>query len=481
LFTVDEPQFNHNAGTVAFGPDGLLYFSLGDGGGANDSLDDPNLPHGPIGNGQNIDTPLGAILRIDVDSPPDPGLPYAIPPDNPFVGVPGLDEIYAFGFRNPYRFSFDDGPGGDGALFVGDVGQDLFEEIDVVSKGGNYGWAIREGLHCFDPFNPTMPPASCASVGPVLGDPLLDPVLEYDHSLGTAVIGGFVYRGSAYPPLAGRYVFGDFSRDFGPTGQLFYTDLTGPDAFRLRRFRIAPDLAPLGLAVKGLGEDEEGELYVLASPDVGPAGSGGMVLKITPPRPGIELVSSRYLAVVPPPGPEPFALLVSADCPGGPVGAVATPDPSTRIAVLTDPGQAVFQTAVMWGNPVAVTGVGVTPDTPYRIQTVWTGPAGQKLSPPTVARTSGWGDVVGSFNGTDWNPPDGSVDIVTDALALIESFRQGALAPPLYRVDLVGAGPSGVDCLPDGGIDITIDAVAVVDAFRGRSYTLSTGCATACP
>ncbi len=153
LFSIDEPQFNHNAGHVAFGPDGYLYFSLGDGGGAHDGLADSPPSRGPEGNGQNRETALGSLLRIDVDG----ASPYAIPPDNPFVSGPGLDEIFAYGFRNPYRFSFDDDKND---LFVADVGQALFEEIDIVAKGGNYGWVIREGFHCFDPFNPSVPRAA---------------------------------------------------------------------------------------------------------------------------------------------------------------------------------------------------------------------------------------------------------------------------------------------------------------------------------
>jgi glucose/arabinose dehydrogenase len=277
LFEIDEPEFNHNAGGVAFGPDGFLYFSLGDGGGANDGLDLAGLPHGPTGNGQNKDTALGALLRIDVDGTPDPGLEYRIP-DNPFVGTAGVDEIYAFGLRNPFAFSFDDGPGGDGALYVADVGQDLFEELDVVVKGGNYGWVIREGFHCFDPLNPTTPPVSCATTG-ATGEPLLDPVLEYDHGVGLSMIGGFVYRGSAMPGLQGHYVFGDFSMTFAPDGQLFFTPVTGPGAFERQDILVGPSGDPFAHFVKGFGEDEEGELYVLASTALGPTGNTGVAFK----------------------------------------------------------------------------------------------------------------------------------------------------------------------------------------------------------
>ena len=272
LFSVDEPQFNHDSGGIAFGPDGFLYFTVGDGGGAHDGLADDPPSHGPIGNGQDIFTVLGSILRIDVDS----GAPYAIPPDNPFVGLPGEDEIYAYGLRNPYRFSFDRE---DGRLFLGDVGQNLFEEVDVVEKGGNYGWVIREGFHCFDPFDPTNPPATCATTGPS-GEPLLDPVAEYDHGDGIAIVGGFVYRGTRFHELAGKYVFGDFSRGFFPgNGRLFYLDADG-DLSRVLELRLGDMNQPLGAYLLGLGEDEDGELYVTTSDNLGPAGATGRVLHI---------------------------------------------------------------------------------------------------------------------------------------------------------------------------------------------------------
>ena len=319
LFTVDEPQFNHDAGDVAFGPDGFLYFSLGDGGGAHDGLADSPPSHGPIGNGQNIDTPLGAMLRINVDRvtvchkgrntiqvgapataahlshgdslgacSDEAGTPiYGIPPTNPFAKGPGLDEIYAYGLRNPYKFSFDDGPGGDGALYLGDVGQNLFEEVNIVERGGNYGWVIREGLHCFDPFDPTNPPATCRDTGPS-GEPLLDPIFEYAHpgtgftpEGGITVIGGFVYRGSESPSLEGKYIFGDFAQEFVvPSGSLFFlADPTGADP-GFEQFQIGLEDRPYGLFLKGFGEDEAGEVYACGSTALAPTGNTGVCQRI---------------------------------------------------------------------------------------------------------------------------------------------------------------------------------------------------------
>lgn len=271
LFRVNKPQFNHNGGHVEFGPDGMLYFGLGDGGGANDGLNTNPPNHGPIGNGQNIDVPLGKMLRIDVDA----GSPYAIPADNPFVGTNGLDEIYAWGFRNPYAFSFDSRPGGDGSLIVADVGQNLFEEIDIVHAGGNYGWVIREGSHCFDPFAPTVPPADCDHDG------MIDPIADYSHAEGgISITGGFVYRGTRNPRLVGKYVFGDFSAAFNqPLGRLYYLDEAIAGAV-IKEFSIAPNNRPYGLFLKGFGQDEAGEIYVCGSSTLGPFGTGGVVQKL---------------------------------------------------------------------------------------------------------------------------------------------------------------------------------------------------------
>ncbi|MDP8929410.1 MAG: PQQ-dependent sugar dehydrogenase, partial [Actinomycetota bacterium] len=196
LLTVDQPQYNHNGGWLGFGPDGYLYLGFGDGGNA----DDVGEGHAPEGNGQAPGRLLGKILRIGVN-----GDPYTFPEDNPFVGQEGWrPEIYALGFRNPWRCSFD--TAGARALFCGDVGQNAFEEVSIVEKGGNYGWRRKEGRHCFDPANADAHPESCPD------DDLIDPIIEYENCtartpcLGRSVIGGDVYRGAAIPDLRGRYV-----------------------------------------------------------------------------------------------------------------------------------------------------------------------------------------------------------------------------------------------------------------------------------
>ena len=280
LFSVDEPEFNHNAGSLAFGPDGYLYFGLGDGGGAHDGLAQMPPRHGPLGHGQDVTTPLGAILRIDVDSTPAMGASYVVPASNPFVGGAGLDEIYAYGLRNPYRFAFDDGPGGTGKLLCGDVGQGLFEELNDVVAGGNYGWARREAFACFDPLAPSSPPATCATTGPS-GEPLLDPVLAYDHTVGVSIVAGCVYRGTAVPALAGQYVFGDWASDFGtPKGRLMICSITGVHAWLRRDVLVGPGTTDLPGALMAIGRDEAGELYVCTSGALSPASTSGGVYRV---------------------------------------------------------------------------------------------------------------------------------------------------------------------------------------------------------
>jgi len=245
LLTVAQPQTNHNGGHLAFGPDGYLYIALGDGGGGGD--DEPG--HGTIGNGQSTDTLLGKLLRLDVDA----GTPYGIPPDNPFVGQAGLDEIYAYGLRNPWRFSFDRATG---RLFCADVGQGAREEIDLIENGGNYGWRRMEGTLCFNPST------NCQT-----GDLIL-PIAEYAHSGGRcSITGGYVYRGRAYPALTGLYFYGDYC-----TGEIWTLKEIGLNLWEPRLMLNSPH------SISSFGEDEQGELYVC---DL----SGGTVMSIVGPEP----------------------------------------------------------------------------------------------------------------------------------------------------------------------------------------------------
>jgi glucose/arabinose dehydrogenase len=298
LLQVDEPQFNHNAGTVAFGPDGFLYISLGDGGGADDvglgHVEDWYEPNAG-GNGQDIQANLlGSILRIDVDA----GDRYGIPADNPFAATPGCadgcDEIFAYGFRNPYRFSFDQG--GAHRLFAGDAGQNLWEEVSIVDSGGNYGWNVKEGIHCFDTENPDVSPSVCPdAVGeghPRAGDPLIDPVIEYPNhhqpgGLGATVVGGFVYRGDLLRQLTGRYVFGDWSREFEePDGTLFAASSRKKGLWLMQELRIATELSGrIEHYVLGFGQDPAGEIYVGVTERTGPTGNTGKVFKLVRPQP----------------------------------------------------------------------------------------------------------------------------------------------------------------------------------------------------
>lgn len=235
LLTVAQPYANHNGGQLAFGPDGYLYIGLGDGGSGGD----------PHGNGQSLRTLLGKILRIDVDGAHAAGKAYAIPPDNPFAAAgqrpdQGLPEIWAYGLRNPWRFSFDRQ---SDDLYIGDVGQSSWEEIDRQpgdSRGGeNYGWNVMEGLHCYS--------GTCNPAG------FVKPVAEYSHSAGCSVTGGYAYRGTRQPLLRGVYIFGDYC-----AGTIFTLQVDG-DAF-------APGVvADTGKNLTSFGEAEDGEIYVVAT------------------------------------------------------------------------------------------------------------------------------------------------------------------------------------------------------------------------
>jgi glucose/arabinose dehydrogenase len=274
VLRINHPQSNHNGGKIAFRPsDGYLYIATGDGGSAND-VGNGHTPN--LGNGQDTANVLGKILRID---PLAPSLTpasadaasangrYRVPATNPFFGAPGADEIYAYGFRNPYRFSFE--PVAD-RLIAADVGQAAIEEVDIVERGRNYGWNRKEGSFLFNPANGSVSP------DPNPDPALVDPVLEYDHGDGISVIGGFVYRGSAVPALAGKYVFGEFRSPATASGRLFYSDLASGV---IEELRLGVNPRILGSLIKGFGQDANGEIYVLA--DSGGA-TGGQALKIVP-------------------------------------------------------------------------------------------------------------------------------------------------------------------------------------------------------
>lgn len=279
---------NHNGGTVAFGPDGYLYLGLGDGGNANDV----GASHiEPGGNGQNLSTPLGKMLRID---PLDPSLTsgsadavssngqYRIPVSNPFQGPNQVPEIYAYGLRNPYRFAFDRGTGD---LILADVGQNNIEEIDRIVLGGNYGWAVKEGTFLFNRSNGTIGPDSPGSPAGLI-DPISGPLgtLQYDHGDGISITGGFVYRGTAMPELVGKYVFGDLAlRNLPPRvdGRLFYADLQLGVIKEFQLPQFANGVLPNGLTVHGFGEDASGELYAMVT-NTPANGNGGILYKLIP-------------------------------------------------------------------------------------------------------------------------------------------------------------------------------------------------------
>ena len=237
LLTQSQPASNHNGGQLAFGPDGHLYIGLGDGGGAGDTY----------GNGQNTGTLLAKILRIDVDN----GDPYAIPTDNPFVSSPSFPgETWAWGLRNPWRFSFDRETG---LMWIGDVGQNAYEEIDVGVAGANYGWPEMEGNHCYT--------AGC--------EPALyqAPVYEYEQPVGRSVTGGYVYRGCAMPDLVGHYFYSDYNYFDSPIWSLAWDGENATAG--------SANLSSTGTLISSFGEDEQGEVYIADH-------SGGRVLKIVP-------------------------------------------------------------------------------------------------------------------------------------------------------------------------------------------------------
>lgn len=295
VLEIPQPQPNHNAGSLAFGSDGHLFVGVGDGGGGGDvgrgHVEDWYERIGG-GNGQDVtENLLGSILRLDVS----PAEGYAVPDDNPLVGADGLDEQWAWGFRNPWRFSVDSeeprssgteasetprptGEAGDGdTLLVADVGQARYEEVSRVERGGNYGWNVREGTGCFDPSAPAEGPAGCPS-HTLSGQQLLDPVIEYPHpgveddptATGIAVVGGYRYDGPI-EAFDGRYVFADWRAD----GRVFLADPAADGPWPMSTHPVRGE--SIGSFVRAFGRDPDGDLYVLTSQRGGVAGSTGAI------------------------------------------------------------------------------------------------------------------------------------------------------------------------------------------------------------
>jgi glucose/arabinose dehydrogenase len=229
LLRIPHKFWNHDGGTIVFGPDGYLYIALGDGGSAND----------PDGNGQNLNTILGKVLRIDVNKKED-GKPYAIPKDNPFVGrADARPEVWAYGLRNIWRMAFDRATG---QLWAGEVGQNLYEEVLILTAGGNYGWNPRESLH----------PFGAKGVGP--RPDMIEPIWEYHHDVGKSITGGAVYRGQQFPELVGSYLYADYVS--GKIWALRYDE-------KQKRVVANRPLRDRKLPIMSFGEDERGELYLL--------------------------------------------------------------------------------------------------------------------------------------------------------------------------------------------------------------------------
>ncbi len=278
LLAIDKPGYNYEAGHIAFGPDGYLYIATGD------SVRDPASEAGKYA--QDTFSLLGKILRIDVNGTIDSGQKYTIPSDNPFAKGGGRPEVFAYGFRNPYRFSFDiaqdksfdvSNSVEDPYLFVGDVGQAMMEEVNHVVAGGNYGWPTREGITCFNAQTWDQPLPSCQTNG------LIDPIIAYTHQNDlSAIVGGMVYRGEMLPSLHMGYIFGDWGRG---NGHLF---VAHPPAFGKGLWKITEiqvetrDRSGIGQLL-GIGQDEVGELYLLTKdPGTGPVGDNGKLYKLIP-------------------------------------------------------------------------------------------------------------------------------------------------------------------------------------------------------
>jgi glucose/arabinose dehydrogenase len=245
VLRIDQPYENHNGGMIAFGPDGMLYIGMGDGGNQRD----------PHKNGQNLGVPLAKMLRIDVT----PREGYGVPKDNPFVGKEGArPEIWAYGVRNPWRFSFDRETG---LLYAADVGEDRWEEVDIIERGGNYGWSVREGNYPFNR-NPRGKDEAMPTEKPKPAPGFVGPIKTYYHDIGMSITGGYVYRGKVIPGLRGWYLYGDYSK-----GTIWGLKYEGGKVVGDAVVRIANEKDVRPMLPSGFGEDDDGEIYVCSHED----------------------------------------------------------------------------------------------------------------------------------------------------------------------------------------------------------------------
>lgn len=377
LLTIPQPFVNHNGGMIEFGPDGYLYIGMGDGGSAGD----------PQNNGQNLMVLLGKMLRIDVDGE----TPYAIPKDNPFFGALSIrNEIYAYGLRNPWRFSFDRETG---ELYAGDVGQNRIEEVDIIKKGGNYGWRLMEGSSCYNPAT------NCDRTGLIL------PITEYDHTIGCSITGGYVYRGKRFPDLQGVYFFGDYCQ-----GTIFSY-----------RNGTTTKLLQSGLGITSFGEDQDGELYVI--------GQKGTIAHILGPTPSgnCTLTCPQNITVTDTDGNGSEVVTYSAPIEKGLCGAITS----------TPPSGSTFPVGTTTVNCVASMGGGACSFT------ITVNPkSGGDQTPPTVRVIAPNGKETlraGQPFTIEWQSSD-NVGVINHDISLFAEFLD--IAPKIVATGLSGTAQS---------------------------------------
>jgi uncharacterized repeat protein (TIGR01451 family) len=414
LLTIDQPYGNHNGGQLLFSPfDGCLYVGMGDGGSGGD----------PLNNGQDIHTFLGAMLRLDVDH----GMPYAIPPGNPYVLTDGLDEIWAIGLRNPWRFSFDRETGD---LYIGDVGQNLWEEIDYHAAGTpggvNFGWRCKEGTHDY------------SFSGDCLTAELTDPIAEYSHAEGRSVTGGFVYRGLAYPALDGTYFYADYVE-----GKIWSLHKTGssPDTWSTPALEL-----DTGLNISAFGEDEDGEIYVVDR-------TGGAIRRLADVNgPAPNLSTSRKRASSP--SANPLDVITYT------IGLVNTASLVANSALLTDtiPPGLTYRPGSLWASQG-------TWDDQHEPTLTWQGPLSTSRQITITYQVTATGLITGSIvnrarvSAFPLSPLTLAASVVVPRSTLTTT-RQDFFLPGTQPEALNAAIPPSIDC-------DTCHSASIYDRWRG--------------